>query len=741
MTGSPLCSGSHPLRSLSAAAAAALILFCSSVAGASLSGDASLTYTAYDGHANGSNSMSSRSLVQNYSLLYSSGGPVYNSRVGNYNVSLGYNWTALDTTLKSSTQPTENYNLSRGHILYKGEINLDPKEIPLRLNAYSRDMTSNSILNSNGIGRENFSSFIGDHNQQIGINDGLHIESGATLVAGVKNGMTNGYNEVLRNFPMILLDYKDSIIRDLRSINPVDTRLSRLAFVSLNKKDNWFHYRHIQFDDYLYTSNNYVENEIQLGTVDQNMERRWIDFTNWLKVSTDLQLSRRKSNYERNPIEDINLNAFVAAERQSWNMRSFTSFNRHKDEANRLSYETSLPLYASGLVSQDISWNARTSFRDNHDVDALGVRSNFTTMLVGYRLDAFRRAPFTLSQSFDVESSQSLISNYLTLSGGLETTSTPRFSRDVTLGASYNIKNAAASSSTDSTSNFFEQKLDLRGGYSFSNILRFDVRENIIFTKGNLPSFNETTRNSGFQLGQSSDFRNAINSEGYHSLTTAAISWNPKPRLNIHLTMDEDVYKFSGRGVANFTEVRSGILFSNNAWSVSDTITYNHGDRAALDENADFISNYASLNYIYSRNFDAGLKVSYSTSYSTAETVHYTDIEQRANYNIFTKSGIIRKLLEFNETLAYSSGAETSSHEFRKGLMLGFKYYPISRLTLAGGVGASYVTSPSDYTLIWNASAVANFKLLQASLDYVSGIRKLDSARENRFTGNIRKSF
>ena len=731
--------------SLSSALIFVLLLLCASAANARLSGDASLTYTSYDGRANGSRRMTSNSLVQNYSLMYSSAGTIYNSRVGRYDVSLGYNWTSIDTTFKSSTQPTENFSTDRGHILYKGEINLDPKEVPIKLNIYSRDMVRNTMTTSTGRGYENFGTIIGFRDQATSINDGLHIESGATMVAGVKSGITNGYNDLMRNFPMILIDYKDTINRDLRAANPVDDRLSRLAFVSLNKKDNWFHYRLTKYNDYLNSLNNYSEKQFQLGTIDENMARRWVDFSNWLTVSTDLQFSRKINNDQKNPIDDINLNLFAAAERTTWNARTFSTFNRYKDENNKLTYQTTLPLYASGVVNPDTSWNARTTFRDNHDLDTQGLRSNFTNMLVGYRLDTYKRAPFTLSQSLDVESSQANTSDFLTLSGTLETTSTPRYSRIVTLGASYNIKNSLTSSATASSSDFLEQTLNLRAGYEPVNTVRFEARQSLTLTQGNFSTFGGTTRDSNTQLSQYVNPRNFSNndagSESFHSVTTLIAAWNPKPRLNTSLSISEDVYKSSVVGLNPITEVAAGASFANDAWSVSDTLKYTQGSREYLDDKAYSVSNSSSLRYIHSRNLDASATASYTTDYYTGSTAHSTSFEQSLNYNFFTRTGIARKLLEFNETLMYSDGSANTLSDYKRGLFLGFKYYPINRLTLAAGAGYSYSMTSKDYTLIWNTSAAANFNLLQASLDYIYGIRKSDGARESKFIGNIRKSF
>lgn len=723
----------------------AMQLIDSQDAAARLSGDASLTYTMYDGRASGSNRMSSNSLVQNYSLLYSSTGPVYNSRVGYYDVSLGYNWTALDTTFKSSTQPTENYSETRGHLLYNGEIMLDPKEVPFKLRAYSYDMTRNGITRSTGRGLENFGTVIGFRDQATGINDGLHIESGATLIAGVKNGMTNGYNEVLRHFPMILIDYKDSINRDLRAQSPVDERLSRLAFVSLNKKDNWLHYRHTLYENYIDTTNNYVENEIQLGTVDQNMTRRWIDFANWLKVSTDLQLSKRKSNYMANSIEDINLNMFVSAERKFWSARTFTTFNRNMDENQKLSYATTLPVYVSGVVNQDLSWDARTSFRSNHDKDLMGVGSRFTNVLVGYRVDAYKRALFTLSQNTDVEVSTADTNRLVTLSGTVETASTPRFSRAATLGASYRIKNSATTSDTAATSNFLEQNLLLRAGYAASNTLRFDVRQSNTFTNGSYTPFTGTTRNSDTLLAQYVNPRSLTSSQvgadSYNSVSTVTASWNPLAHLNTSLSLNEDIYKSASQKMSAVTEVQTQASYTNAAWNVSDMLKYNHGDRSTLDDNSDTISNDFSLKYIHSRNLDVSASAAYATTRSTGGTSSRTEFVQRLNYYRYTTAGIARKIFEFNEYLTASDGEASSVYTQGKSLILGFKYYPISRLTLAAGAAYTYSSTVSNYTLVWNTSVVADFRLLQASVDYINGFRKVGGVRENKLTGSIRKSF
>lgn len=738
----------------------AFLLLCPADATALLSGDASLTYTSFEGSAasaSGRTKTSSSSLVQHYSLLYSSNGFIYNSRVGSYDVALGYDYTALDTTIKSSNR-NDSYDKSRGHLLYKGEIYIDPKEVPFRLNVFSRDMTRTSVTNSvSDRGAQATGSVLGANLLGVDIKDGMHIESGATLIAGVKNGMTNGYNEILRHFPMILIDFKDVINKDLRSMDPVNDRLSRLAFVSLNKKDNWFHYRHTQFQDYLNTNNNYEENEYQLGTVDQNLARRWVDFSNWLKVSTDIQFSKRKSNYQLNSIEDINLNLFVVGERKYWNARTFTTFNRYKDENNKLTYQTNLPLYASGEINNKTSWNTRTSYRSNNELDVNGAVTKFTSILAGYRVDAFKRSPFTLSQSFDVETSENnastsvSASSLVTLSGLLETTSTPAFSRNGTLAASYSIKQWSTTIA-NSNSEFLQQSLSLRAGYALSNTLRFEARQSFSYATGSSASFSSTVRDSSTLLPQYSNPRNfessSTNSKSFNSVSNLTVAWNPKPRLNISLNLNENIYKSASLGINTITDVQSTVAYTTDVWNFNNILRYTKGSSDMNDNSAEAISNSTTVKYIHSRKLDASGSVMHLVDRAGGSTVRSTSVEQRLNYNYFTRSGVSRKLLEFSETLLIADGSESLNtnidKSYAKSLFLGLRYFPIQQLSLAGSVGYSFFDRnpfSNNYTLVYNASATANFRLLQASLDYSHGIRKVDGARENRVIGNIRKSF
>ena len=738
---------------ISAALLLVVALLWPSSAVARLSAQAALNYTNYDVRNNSGRHLSAQSFTHDYSLLYEHAGNIYNSRIGKYNVSLGYNWSALDTSVKSD-KGTESLQTNRGHILFSGELLLDPKEIPFRLTAYSRDMTQNTLITSDtpliaGMTSQN-GTLLGSPYLASGINDGIHINSGATLVAGVKNGMTNGYNEILRHLPMIMLDYSDQLNRDLRSQTPVDNRLTRLAFVSLNKKDNWFHYRYTTYDDYIDSYNNYKESQIQIGTVDHTLARRWIDFSNWLRVSTDLQLSRKTSLSMGQNYEEVDVNVFAHAQRRYWEARSFNNFNRYREENGKLTNRTTIPLYVSGVLNPEVSWSTRASYRETHDNTGAYLES----MLAGYRVDAFKRSLFTLNQNLDVESTVSENSKMLVLSGGLETTSTPSFSRKLTLGAAYKIKNSNNRYSSSST-NFLEQKLSLDAGYTPSNQLRITLRQENEFTTGNNSIFNSNVRDSNTSIPQYVSPRSvgadSIGASSYRSLSSLVVTWNPLPRLNLGLNLIEDIFSSANTGSNNITTVSGTVSYSRDNLKFNDVITYARGNYQ-MDLNTTMFSNVASLEYAFNRNLDSKLAASYYRWTDANQISNSYDAEQHLNYRYFSNSGMSRRLFELNEVFTYSyspvvnaspnaNSSVTNNRTNRASLTLGFKYYPLRQLVLAGGSRYQYDDKIKNYSLMWYASIGTNFRLFNASLDYFQGKRQSDGLIEKKFTANVKKSF
>jgi len=358
------------------------------------------------------------------------------------------------------------------------------------------------------------------------------------------------------------------------------------------------------------------------------------------------------------------------------------------------------------------------------------------------------------------------------LSGGLETTSTARFSRLLSLAASYNIKNSSQTVSSRN-SDFLEQKLTLNASYNPSNSVRIMLRQDNELTNGANLSFSSSVRDSSTSLPQYSAPRaGAVNmsdpgSHSYRSLTTLMTSWSPLARLNVGFTAMEDLYYADNSGSSKITTISTSVEYSNSKLKFSDSLNYINGSYQ-LGQNTTTFSNIAALDYNHSRNLNSRIAISYNR-WTDASTVTYsTDAEQKLTYTHYSYSGMSRKLLEVDEMITYSNSPYLSPSHFsstynsitsdnnitssangvtnnpradRGSLSLGFKYYPLRQLVFASGARYQFENSLNNYSLLWYSSLGGNFRLFQASLDYYQGKRQSDGLLEKKFTANVKKQF
>ncbi|OGT99165.1 MAG: hypothetical protein A2X80_05170 [Geobacteraceae bacterium GWB2_52_12] len=729
-----------------------------------LSAEAELNYVNYDVSDNKQRHLSANSFSQRYSLLYEKNGKLLDGRLGRYDVALGYEFATFDTKIKS-TSGSESPSQSRGHILYRGEVVIDPKELPLKLRMYSRDVSRTFFLHDSSRLLSDFgASTIPDSqnnpgNQIFGgisgirtvgaqtmlatsIINGQHIDSGATLIMGVKNGMTNGYNELLRHFPMLMLDYRDQLNKDLHAEYPVHNRYSRLAFVSLNKKDNWFHYRHITYKDYIDAYNDYDETQIQLGTVDEGLQRRWVDFSNWLQISADGQLTKRVSQLGTDVSEEFSLNLFGSARRDTWEARTFNNFTRLKENNSLITYKTTLPVYANGTLGRDANWSGYASFNDN----STNRGDQFTTINSGYRIDAFRNSSFTLNHGLGLEhvtTTQNSEANIVSASVGA--TSTSRFSRRVAMGANYSIRSYFYDKS-GSSSNFFDQEITANAMYILSDKLRFSLDQSNRFTSGRSQYLASNISGAVTTTPQYYDPRNYSTSGGssYQSISRFGIAWNPKPRLNAVFSISEDIYVPSGGSQSTITRVEAGIRYTSSNLSLSSKNTYASGNSLA-DYASNSISSENSVNYIFNRNVDAKAAFTYYKSLDDDDPIEVFNIEQNLNYYYYRTSGVTRRLFEINQSFVsmdevnYNSRASITQRS--NYFSLGAKYYPLRQMMVAAGTRYNFVKDLDNYTLSYYGSIGVQFRLLEASLDYSYGKSNTDGRIEKRFSANVKKKF
>lgn len=717
--------------------------------------------------------ISDQVFTQRYSILYDKAGRLVNGRLGSYTVSLGYEWLAMDYGIKTGAGPTQNSAASNGHVIYSGEMTLDPKEIPIRLKIYSQDLSRNrfnvdtslvpmdsnlggtsagSNLSSNTLNSPRFVNISNFGNAEI--ERGKNIMSGATLVAGVKNGMTNGYNEVLRHFPMLMLDYRDEIIKINSSENPVDTRLTKLAFVSLNKKENWFHYRYITYTDNIDHYYDYNESQFQLGTVDHMLQRRWVDFTNWLRVSVDGQLTKRVNAKSDDNFEEFNMNLFASASRQFWELRTFNTFNRFNElNRDKITYATSLPLYASGTYSPSLRWDFYTKYNENHT----GTGERYKAVSGGYNINAYRTSLFTADQGLTVENVDASNGvDALILTGNLATNSTPLFSKQLTLMANYNIRNYRYNSNTSPT-DFLEQSVNGKLNYHLSSKLRLSASQVFRHTRGTSQSLEGDVNGSTISSGQNTSVNEyaAFTTSSFQSITELSAAWTPKPRLRIVSSVSEDIFASANFIDSNKTNIKAGIDYSGTNLRFSSDVAYstnrftNYG-AGAVDGESSTINSSSSISYMFSRSLDARAGVSCFSEKSAIGSYSAFNADQALNYSFYTANGIVRKLFEINQTFTSverrlnsvdASGSSIPTTQRSNTLLLGAKYYPLRQMIIAGGARYSFIDGYRNSAFNYYGSLNMQFRLLDAGIDYTYGKSKADNRIEKRISASVRKRF
>lgn len=334
-------------------------------ADAKVSGDFMLSTGAFVEDAGGQSRQTSDFFQQRYSLLWSRPGLLSGGRLGSYDLALGYEWNDL-----SSDNAGQKTDIGTGKLLYRGSVELNPGALPFYLKFYSQDLQASRVTGASGSGRlfqtdDDTWGYPGRRTLPYSIPDdlynGTNSRTGLTLMVGPKRSVAGGrWEELVNSSPSLLVDYSETYAKDLKRLQPVHYRDRQLAFVSLNKRDNWLHYRVREFKDYIDSGNSINDQQVQIGTVDFRRQRQWINLTNWVQLSADGQFTKTRrpdlvNSSDDHDIFDLNLMAKGATPKVD--VSTFVTFSRDRSVATGLLDQSlEVPVYASGLLDKDRSW-------------------------------------------------------------------------------------------------------------------------------------------------------------------------------------------------------------------------------------------------------------------------------------------------------------------------------------------------------------------------------------------------
>lgn len=708
---------------------------------ARLSGEAELGYQSFDSEVNGAKRDAS-SFQQRYSLLYGNDGRLGKGSLGKYKYALGYEWGSVDTELKTPTEET-NPSVSAGHILFNGELSFTPMNLPVRFSAYSRDMNrirflSDSISGPVSTGDDIITPGINDN-----LMDGTRVSSGATLWLGVRNDLREDRSSVFMEIPVLLVDYQDDYVRDMKSLTQQNTRSRKLALVGY-KKNNWLHYRQSRHDDYLNRDSSFREDRYILGSVDHRLNRTWSDLTNWITISADGQFIKRQDQSLGNS-ETYDLNLFAVASREKWEARTFNTLNRTLDVTG-LTTITKVPLHIQGVWGAETDWKVRLSSDREKRIMADRSLSDRDDLLASLQVYTFKRSQFTLSPSISVERVEQNKDRTIAFDGGVETASTRRFSDIFGLSAGYKVKVFSAEGTVNS--DYLEQTITGRGVYKVSDTIRFVLEENITTAGGTRNEIANTTitANQGFLGGASSTtFRTRDEpTEGFSRfVTTFTTSWTPLARLRVGFTAAEDIFKPDNGDTDIITSLGNTIDYSLPNFAVGSNVRYRTRSAGSLRSND--IAATGTASYTPNRNIKASIRYTYAKVKENDTVTTNVDLAQKFTYTVNSLRGGNLKLLDLTEELTYEKADNTlsfSQFSSKKRLTLGATYYPTKNIFVAATARYSLLDPGDEKEWMGSGAVGAVFNKLQANIDYSYGRRYNSETRtEKRFSANLKKQF
>ncbi len=727
-----------------------------------VSGGASWSYGQYEVEEDGQKVTDASYFTQRYSLYFNKKGQINGGRGGRYNLGLGGEWASLKSEIND-----EDFDVDASKFLYRGEVLIAPGGLPFRLHLFSYDNTSilfNSNTFSSALGNFSGSSSLLDVGVPVDMYNGQRIRTGATLMVGIRNGSYMGrYREMLSQFPRLLIDYQEDYIRDLNGLTPQHSRQRNLAFVSLNKKDNWFHYRYSDYDDFLNPNQDFLEKTYLLGTVDHTLQRKWINFTNWIKVSVDaMYTTSQRVNADDPADRAYHLNLFSTAKQRNWKAGTFTNFHRITN-GERLQKEIEVPFYASGEPNRNTAWRFRfVGSKDSDNQFIVGRQEDEDSLFSSAQIETFRRSRVILKPELAMELKQGDRGEGHAVKLGTEVYTNKAYRSAYDLFGGFSLAQFGGTSIEGTDVDYWESTVITRGETKLSSSVRSGIEQRLLYGTGTIdrdvanhitPLGDESlvASRSGNETREGNVFRSTSTWFGEH-LSRFRLNSRAEVLYDIlnteEETIDQLILRLSMRydGSNFLVSTRNELIYGDNQTSTnglgSDDNSLSGDSIGAIQTT--FLHS-SSLRYSPSRIWEASLMVDYDWRDGDGGNQTRASLRQDFRYNIYSTGAIVRKLVQLEEELRYErywgKGASFRNTEFT----LTGTYFP-SRLAF---LAAKFRYRDSDEfdreDVAGLLSAAINFNKLTLSLEYGYGTLlasdEVSDITEQRWEARVKKVF
>lgn len=715
-----------------------------------LSGSLSLDYASFNEQSGAVESESSH-FAQSLRLFYRKENLLMGGRLGKYSLMIG----AEAMRLHATSDPTVvDEKKSRNKLLYQADILLAPLGLPFRLNLFAHDENISSLISHADI-RQNVS--LGSYQGMItpnifdDIRDGTSRTFGGTLLAGIRNGSYLGnYREMLSSLPRLMIDYKQTIKRDLRRIDPIHTRSRDLAFVSLNKKDNWLHYRLYDYTDFLNPVNSSERKMIILGLIDPHLDRKWINLTNWIQLSTDLSYTRETKRLfldhtdQVMPTHTYALNVFTNMNGTQLDVSNRSAYRRERT-GEMMSERLLLPIYARFEENQNTLW--RFSWETELDEQRRDITMFRDTRSHSARvmLETWKERDYGLNISSTVEQTKNLTSdiNGIELSFEMNQNSARRLRKnnrtnDCSLRlASRWLEMKAVDGGTgnkfeQSIAVNYEQPVSQRWTLGMSNAASYATGDAFINNESRRISLEGGSKTlTGDRVNGDPELRNNLTLFAKHVLTRTItnsvqgnFSWLRLGDINQqNVTLDQKLV-YAGRTLRG--------VFSNNLTTGDvETSTVNTGTtsfRTAVYAQPKWIlTHHNSLLFRPNRAFETGYKFAlFYEKYDNKDSQETMEFSQSAQYGFWVTNGIVRKLFEVKESFVFERMIRDTVNIQRAETTLEMTYFPTSKLFM--GFSASHSVNRTAYQddenmIIGSAWGGVNYSKFKFDINYSYGLR------------------
>lgn len=730
-----------------------LAIFAAVPAHAKISGWMEWSYLDYTAEQGGETVQDARHFTQDYSLYYQSEGYLADGRAGKYDIGLGYQWTSISTEVDD-----EDLEIDTGKILYRGEFLLAPGGLPFRLHAFSYDLSPTQVL------RSELQDSILEPMVATDVMNGQRTVTGITFIAGIRNGTYLGeYRELLSKYPRLLIDYKEDNVRDTEARDPQHYRFRDLAFVSLNKKDNWFHYRLHEFTDYEDRSNDFTEKQYMIGTVDHVLRRQWINLTNWIKISVDASLTITDEADSSGQGELFQVNLFEQMNRRQFSISNFNTFTRERAE-DELTKTYDIPFYADGIIDPNRTWRAAyIAYGEEETLRETSLEAGdylTASLLIGER-DRLRYQP-----TLEVESKRGDRGKGQAASFEFEVSTNQAYRPELAKLGRYRATWLSGETAGDDEVDYFEQELTGELVWQRLGGWQVGARQRFLYGQGKLETgatrFITALGNEGLQ--GSSQREDRLDGTLLRSTSELYGTYVFKPGLRNRLGLTFDYRNSDSSGTESLLileqeldydkpTVRASVFnqlsIGDNSQSASSIVTLDtqRGRSGGSVGEVDYVFYHSSsASYRPTRNFEAGGRIDFDWQHGELGDTQHLVLFQELNYTLYSVSGFVRKLAEFYQTYQneqiYSEDGDVGEVEFT----LGANYFVTRVLRL--GARTSYVSyDPEGIEEIELRGLVGiDYAKLQCEVSYSYGLGRADDGqvedrKEHLLEARVKKIF